>query len=266
MSSEFKRNDGRTFKQVRPLNITYNIAGNADASVLFELGNTKVLCTVMLQDGVPSFLRNSGTGWLTAEYTMLPAATLQRIQRESSTMKKNGRSIEISRLIGRSIRSIVDLKLLGERTIYIDCDVIQADGGTRTAAITGAYCALHAAVTQWMSTKKTKAILLDTIGALSVGLLNNTLLLDINYKEDSAIDADVNFVMTGSGKIIEIQGATESTPFEWSYIEQMRVLAQEGIAHMLSQLCVDTVPEQPQKQQGFSIQMSGLQKFKEKVS
>lgn len=232
-----KRIDGRTFEQVRPTSITYDIYKNADGSVLFELGNTKVLCSIMLQDGVPHFLRGKGTGWLTAEYTMLPASTQTRTQREATTMRRNGRSIEISRLIGRSLRSIVDLTKLGERTVYVDCDVLQADGGTRTASITGAYCALRHAVDMWKLEKKLSGkFLLDTLGAISVGLSDEQVLLDINYEEDSSIDADFNFVMTGSGKVVEIQGATESTPFEWSKVEQMRVLAQKGIKTLLSSL------------------------------
>lgn len=232
-----KRIDGRLPDQVRPTSVTYGIYGNAHGSVIFELGNTKVLCSVMMQDGVPHFLRGKGAGWLTAEYTMLPAATQTRTQRESTTMRRNGRSIEISRLIGRSLRSIVDLKTLGERTIYIDCDVIQADGGTRTAAITGAYCALRHAIEQWkLDSKITDNFLLDTLGALSVGLSNGQALLDINYEEDSATDADFNFVMTGSGKVVEIQGATESTPLDWSQVESMRKLAQKGIREVLSKV------------------------------
>jgi ribonuclease PH len=232
-----KRIDGRLPDQVRPTSVTYGISGNAHGSVLFALGNTKVLCTVMMQDGVPHFLRGKGAGWLTAEYTMLPASTKNRTQREASTMRRNGRSIEISRLIGRSLRSIVDLKILGERTIYIDCDVVQADGGTRTAAITGAYCALRQAIDIWKRDSKiSDNFLLDTLGALSVGLSGNQVLLDINYEEDSATDADFNFVMTGSGKVVEMQGATESVPLDWVVVENMRKLAQKGIREVLSRV------------------------------
>ncbi len=232
-----KRIDGRLPDQVRPTSVTYGICGNAHGSVLFALGNTKVLCTVMMQDGVPSFLRGKGSGWLTAEYTMLPAATQTRTQREASTMRRNGRSIEISRLIGRSLRSVVDLKVLGERTIYIDCDVVQADGGTRTAAITGAYCALRQAIDKWTFDGKLRSgLLLDTVGAISVGVSNGQALLDINYQEDSTTDADFNFVMTGTGKVIEMQGATESAPLEWQLIETMRAFAQKGIRNVLSRV------------------------------
>lgn len=240
-----KRLDGRTTEQVRPASVTYNIHGNAHGSVLFALGNTKVLCSVMIQDGVPPFLRGKGTGWLTAEYAMLPAATAVRTPRESATMKSNGRSIEISRLIGRSLRSIVDLSKIGERTIYVDCDVLQADGGTRTAAITGAYCALRHAVDIWkLEGKISQTFLRDTLGAVSVGLSKGAVLLDINYEEDSTIDADFNFVMTGSGKVVEIQGATESVPFEWAVVEQMRALAYKGIQDILSTVDELTLPEE----------------------
>lgn len=244
-----KRLDGRTAEQVRPASATYNVHGNAHGSVLFALGNTKVLCSVMMQDGVPAFLRGKGTGWLTAEYAMLPAATGVRTPRESSTLKPNGRSIEISRLIGRSLRSIVDLSKIGERTIYVDCDVLQADGGTRTAAITGAYCALKHAVDVWkLEGKITQNFLRDTLGAVSVGLSKGTVLLDINYKEDSTIDADFNFVMTGSGKVVEIQGATESVPFEWAVVEQMRTLAYKGIQDILSTVGELALPEEKKNQ------------------
>jgi ribonuclease PH len=255
-----KRIDGRTPEQVRPASVTHGIYKNADGSVLFELGNTKILCSVMLQDGVPHFLRGKGAGWLTAEYTMLPAATHTRTQREISTMRRNGRSIEISRLIGRSLRAIVDLKKLGERTIYIDCDVLQADGGTRTASITGAYCALRHAVEIWkLEGKVSGKFLLDTLGAVSVGLSDDKVLLDINYEEDRSIDADFNFVMTGSGKVVEIQGATESAPFEWAKVEQMRVLAQKGIKEILTQVDELELPEQSSSAH-LSVSLGDLQK------
>lgn len=232
-----KRIDGRLPNQVRPTSVSYGMCGNAHGSVLFELGNTKVLCTVMMQDGVPPFLRGKGAGWLTAEYTMLPAATQTRTQREGTTMRRNGRSIEISRLIGRSLRSIVNLSKLGERTIYVDCDVVQADGGTRTAAITGAYCALRQAIDKWTFEGKIKnGFLLDTVGAISVGVSHGQPLLDINYQEDSTTDADFNFVMTGSGKVIEMQGATESVPLAWSLVDEMRILAQQGIREVLQRV------------------------------
>ena len=230
-----KRLDGRLSNQVRPIKVTYGVYGNADGSVLFELGNTKVLCSVMVQDGVPQFLRGKGQGWLTAEYTMLPAATRARTPREVITMKRNGRSVEISRLIGRSLRAVVDFSKLGERTIYVDCDVLQADGGTRTASISGAYCALYHATQQLQLSKKPFASFLSgSLAAISVGWMNNQALLDINFQEDSSVDADFNFVMTGKGEIIEMQGATEKSPISWNAVEEMQAVAHKGIAEILS--------------------------------
>ena len=232
-----KRADGRVYNQIRPVTVTYDILGNAHGSVLFKLGNTQVLCSVIMQDGVPSFLRGKGKGWLTAEYAMLPGSTVPRTVRESSSGRKDGRSIEISRLIGRSLRAVVDLDLLGERTLYIDCDVIQADGGTRTAAITGAYCALrHALRNEKFPFLLPEHFLHDSVGALSVGLLQDSVLLDINFQEDVSTGADFNFVMTGSGKIIEVQGATESKPLTWTVVESMQELAATGISDMLKNL------------------------------
>jgi ribonuclease PH len=231
------RPDGRVWDQIRPITIIYDILGNAHGSVLFKLGNTQVLCSVIMQDGVPSFLRGKGKGWVTAEYAMLPGSTTPRTVRESSSGRKDGRSVEISRLIGRSLRAVVDLSLLGERTLYIDCDVIQADGGTRTAAITGAYCALrHALRNHKFPIIVPETFLHDSVGALSVGFSDNNLLLDINFQEDVSIGADFNFVMTGSGNIIEVQGATESKPLSWETVQSMQKLAAEGIIGMLKDL------------------------------
>lgn len=231
------RPDGRTWDQARPVTIQYNIVTSAHGSVLFQIGLTKVLCTVIMQDGVPSFLRGKGAGWLTADYMMLPAATYPRGAREN-TCKKDGRAVEISRLIGRSLRSILNLSSIGERTVYVDCEVLQADGGTRTAAITGAYCALRYA----FDNRKFPGITLDTplfkdsVAALSVGWDGTSPLLDMNYQEDSSIQADFNFVMTGSGKIIEIQGAAEQDPLTWQSVELMQSLAHRGIVKMLNHL------------------------------
>ncbi len=229
-----KRLDGRLHNQMRSIKVTYDICGNADGSVLFELGNTKVLCSVMLQDGVPTFLKGKGQGWLTAEYTMLPSATTVRTVRESSSMKRNGRSVEISRLIGRTLRSIINFELLKEKTLYIDCDVIQADGGTRTAAISGSYCALYRAMQRLAITKKIAPFLTDSLAAVSLGLIDNTILLDIDFQEDSCAQADFNFVMTGSGLIVEVQGAAEKTPLSWDVVQDMHQLAKEGIEHILT--------------------------------
>lgn len=234
MERMIKRPDGRLFNQVRPIKVTYGVYGNADGSALFELGNTKVLCSVMIQDGVPPFLKGKGQGWLTAEYTMLPASTRARTPREVATMKRNGRSVEISRLIGRSLRAVVDFSKLGERTIYVDCDVLQADGGTRTASISGAYCALYHAIQQAKVIKNIPSnFLCDTLAAISVGWLNGGPLLDINFKEDSGIDADFNFVMTGKGQVVEIQGCTEKAPLSWDAVEKMKDLAVQGISEIL---------------------------------
>lgn len=228
------RVDGRDVNQIRPIKVTYGIYGNAHGSALFEMGNTRILCSVMMQDGVPRFLKGTGKGWLTAEYTLLPASTLTRTPREMSIMQKNGRSTEISRLIGRSLRAVTNLKALGEKTLYIDCDVLQADGGTRTAAISGAYCALRHAVERWVQQGIIKEPLLhDDVAAVSVGLLNGQPLLDLNFSEDCKVDADFNFVMTGSGNIIEIQGAAETKPISADIVMQMQQVAFKGIVAIL---------------------------------
>jgi len=230
-----QRIDGRSDDQIRSIKLVNNIYGNSQGSVLFSLGNTKVLCSVMLQEGVPHFLRGTGQGWLTAEYSMLPAATITRSPREASIMRRNNRSIEISRLIGRSLRAVVDLKKLGEKTVYIDCDVLQADGGTRTAAINGAYCAIKNAIEKWINRGIiTDTILTDSLAAISVGWTDGKVLLDINFVEDNKVDADFNFVMTGTGKIVEIQGATETTPLDWEIVLAMRESAFKGIKDVIA--------------------------------
>ena len=230
-----QRLDGRSDNQIRAIKLVHNVYGNSQGSVLFSLGNTKVLCSVMLQDGVPHFLRGTGQGWLTAEYSMLPAATITRSPREASIMRRNNRSIEISRLIGRSLRAVVDLKKLGEKTVYIDCDVLQADGGTRTAAINGAYCALKNAIERWITRGIiTESLLTDSLAAISVGWMNNRALLDVNFLEDNKVDADFNFVMTGTGKVVEIQGATESSPLDWDVVLAMRESAFKGVRDIIA--------------------------------
>ncbi|HEX9146066.1 MAG TPA: ribonuclease PH [Candidatus Binatia bacterium] len=228
------RSDGRKAKQLRPLSITPSYIKTADGSVLIEVGDTKVICTAKLEERVPPFLRNSGKGWITAEYGMLPGSSQVRIGRESARGKIGGRTHEIQRLIGRSLRAIADLKSLGERTIWIDCDVIQADGGTRTASITGAYVALVEAVRRWLS----KGIInvdpiRDSVAAVSIGLVDGKILLDLAYDEDSRADVDMNFVMTGSGKFIEVQGTAESAPFTKKQMEHMTEVAQQGIRELL---------------------------------
>ena len=228
------RIDGRKPKQLRPLSITPGYIKTADGSVLIEMGDTKVICTAKLEERVPPFLRNSGKGWITAEYGMLPGSSQVRIGRESVRGRIGGRTHEIQRLIGRSLRAIADLKSLGERTIWIDCDVIQADGGTRTASITGAYVALVEAMRRWFS----KGIInvdpiRDSVAAVSIGIVDGKILLDLAYDEDSRADVDMNFVMTGSGKFIEVQGTAESAPFTRKQMERMTEAAQEGIRELL---------------------------------
>ncbi len=233
MTTIIQRAGGRKADQLRSLELSYGICGNADASVLIQMGNTKVICTVAMQEGVPSFLRGKKEGWLTAEYSMLPASTHVRTVREAAVMKRSSRSLEISRLIGRCLRTVVDVAALGERTIYIDCDVIQADGGTRTAALTGAYCALRAAAQGPWSSFLKRNFFKDTIAAVSVGWKDGQALLDLDFEEDSSVDADFNFVMTGSGTIIEIQGTSEKKPLSWNAVEQMQALAHAGIQQII---------------------------------
>jgi ribonuclease PH len=228
------RSDGRKAKQLRPLSITPSYIKTADGSVLIEMGDTKVICTAKLEERVPPFLRNSGKGWITAEYGMLPGSSQVRIGRESVRGKIGGRTHEIQRLIGRSLRAIADLKSFGERTIWIDCDVIQADGGTRTASITGAYVALVEAMRGWLR----KGIInvdpiRDSVAAVSIGIVDGKILLDLAYDEDSRADVDMNFVMTGSGKFIEVQGTAESAPFTKKQMERMTEVAQQGIRELV---------------------------------
>jgi ribonuclease PH len=228
------RTDGRKPKQLRPLRITPNYIKTADGSVLIEMGDTKVICTAKLEERVPQFLRNSGKGWITAEYGMLPGSSQARIGRESSRGKVGGRTHEIQRLIGRSLRAITDLRGLGERTVWIDCDVIQADGGTRTASITGAYVALGEAVRSWQK----RAVIArdpikDSVAAVSIGIVDGAVLLDLCYEEDSKADVDMNFVMTGSGKFIEVQGTAESVPFTKKQMDNMAQTAQQAIKELL---------------------------------
>ena len=225
-----KRTDGRLSNQLRPIKVTYDIFEYAAGSVLYEIGKTKVLCAVTMQEGVPPFLRSKKTGWLTAEYAMLPTATPLRTVRESSSGKRNGRTVEISRMIGRVLRSIIQLDRLGEKTIFIDCDVQQADGGTRTACITGACLALKQASDRWYSEGIiSEKILTDEVAAISVGIMNGEALLDVDFSEDSTLDADFNIVLTRSGKLVEIQGAAEKSHLSWEQFESLRSLAEQGI-------------------------------------
>ncbi len=224
MTAMVLRRQGRPLDQMRDARITYDVFGYAAGSVLFELGNTKVLCSVSLQPGVPAFLKGKRVGWLTAEYAMLPTATTVRTTRESEQGRKNGRNVEISRFIGRSLRAVVDLEKIGERTIIIDCDVLQADGSTRTACITAANFALEQAQRAWISARIIDApIMHDGIAAVSIGLYDGQILVDLDFREDSSIDADFNIVMTRSGQFVEVQGAAERRP----YTLQQCMLVQE---------------------------------------
>ena len=229
------RNDGRSAKVLRPITITRNFTKHAEGSVLIEFGDTKVLCTASVEESVPPFLRGKGTGWVTAEYAMLPRATHTRSPREAAKGKQTGRTLEIQRLIGRSLRAVTDLKMLGERSVYIDCDVIQADGGTRTASITGAYVALVDALT----TLKTKGLLAETplkeaVAAVSVGIVGGEALLDLNYIEDSSAEVDMNFVITSSGRFVEVQGTAEAEPFTSAEMDAMRDLALAGVQQLFA--------------------------------
>ncbi len=229
----YERKDKRAIDQLRNTKITPNISPYAEGSALIEVGNTKVICTATVEERVPSFLRNKGTGWVTAEYAMLPRATQTRTNRE--TLRPSGRTQEIQRLIGRSLRAIVDTKILGERQIFIDCDVILADGGTRCASITGAYVAMALACKKMM-TKGTlkKSPILSEVAAVSVGMMESTAILDLCYEEDSNAEVDMNIVCTGAGKFIELQGTAEREPFSRDQMNEMLELAEKGINHLFT--------------------------------
>jgi ribonuclease PH len=227
------RNDGRSADRMRPVRIKPGYLLTAEGSVLIEVGNTRVLCAASVEDGVPSFLRGSGKGWITAEYSMLPRATSTRTQREVNRGRPSGRTHEIQRLIGRSLRGICDAAALGERSIIVDCDVLQADGGTRTAAITGAWVALAISVKQLLDFKAIKTNpLRDRIAAVSVGLVDKVPLLDLSYDEDSRAEVDMNVVMTGAGEFVELQATAERTPFDDGRLAAMIALARQGISEL----------------------------------
>lgn len=229
------RNDGRSFDQIRPVTISYDAFGYADSSVLFEIGQTKVFASISLQKGVPHFMKGTNSGWLTAEFAMSTFSTRERTARESTQNRLNSRSVEISRLIGRSLRSVVDVSQLGERTIFVDCDVLQADGGTRVASITAASLALFAAESRWLKSGLiTSKIIKEPIAALSVGVLNGQVFLDLSQDEDNEADADFNFIMTKSGKIVEIQGTSEKVPLSWENFAQVKKYALEGVAQLFN--------------------------------
>ena len=228
------RADGRDQLQLRPLHIETNFLKHPEGSVLISVGNTKVICTASIEERVPPFMRGEGKGWITAEYSMLPRATEQRTIRESSKGKVSGRTMEIQRLIGRALRAVVDLEVLGERTIWIDCDVIQADGGTRTASITGAFVALVLAIEKLTATKKlAKYPLIDFLAATSVGILENKeIVVDLNYIEDSKALVDMNVVMTGNGEFVELQGTGEEATFSYTELQGLLKAAQDGITEI----------------------------------
>ena len=228
------RADSRLAEQLRPTRINPNYLIHAEGSVLIEAGRTKVICAASVEDRVPPFRRNSGKGWVTAEYGMLPRATTTRSQRESTAGKVGGRTQEIQRLIGRSLRSVTKLNDLGERTIWIDCDVIQADGGTRTASITGGFVALVLALQRMRELALLKDIpILDYVAATSVGIVDGTALLDLAYDEDSRAEVDMNFVKTGDGRFIELQGTAEGLPFDRRALDALMGLADEGIRSLI---------------------------------
>lgn len=228
------RADGRKVNEIRRVKIIRNFIKHAEGSALIEMGDTRVICTATVEETVPSFLRGKGEGWVTAEYSMIPRSARSRIMRESSRGKIGGRTHEIQRLIGRALRSVIDLKSLGERTIWIDCDVIQADGGTRTTSITGACVALYDALYHMKREKMiTDMPLRDLVAATSVGIVNGRILLDLNYEEDSKADVDMNVVMTGSGKFIEIQGTAERVPFSKEDSDSLIKLAAKGIRELI---------------------------------
>ena len=227
------RHDNRAPDSLRPVTITRGYTKHAEGSVLIEFGDTKVLCTASVLDKVPPHKKGSGEGWVTAEYGMLPRSTHTRSDREAARGKQSGRTQEIQRLIGRALRSVVDLSQLGERTIQIDCDVIQADGGTRTASITGAYVALADAVAWLLAQGKiTHSPIIDSVAAISVGVVGGVPMLDLDYNEDSNCDTDMNVVMTGKGGFVEIQGTAEGVPFSTEELNALLALAHKGIAEL----------------------------------
>ena len=233
-SSPAPRPSRRTATEMRPISLERGFSRHAEGSCLVKFGDTHVLCTASLDEKVPSWLRGAGKGWVTAEYGMLPRATHERTRREASAGKQSGRTLEIQRLIGRSLRAVVDLPALGERQILVDCDVLQADGGTRTASITGAWVALRDCI-EWMRARDmvVKPVLADHVAAVSVGIFRGLPVLDLDYAEDSEAETDANFVMTGTGGFVEIQATAEGAPFSDDEFEALKSLARDGIAHLI---------------------------------
>ncbi|MBN8494975.1 MAG: ribonuclease PH [Burkholderiales bacterium] len=233
--NDFVRAQGRAPDALRNVSLTRRYTVHAEGSVLVAFGDTKVLCTASVEERVPPHKRGSGEGWVTAEYGMLPRATHTRGEREAARGKQSGRTQEIQRLIGRSLRSVFDLKALGERTIHLDCDVLQADGGTRTAAITGAWVAAHDAVTWLLAQGRIAASpIRDAVAAVSVGIVQGTPLLDLEYTEDSTCDTDMNIVMTGRGGFVEVQGTAEGVPFSRAEMDALLALAAKGIGELVA--------------------------------
>lgn len=227
------RPSARAANQLRQITLQAGVSRHAEGSCLVQFGNTRVLCTATIEEKAPSFLKGTGKGWVTAEYGMLPRSTNSRMPREAAKGKQSGRTQEIQRLIGRSLRSVVDLKMLGERQIILDCDVIEADGGTRTASITGAYVALHQALQKMVNAGQLTSLpLIDSVAAVSCGIYKGTPVLDLDYDEDSVAHVDSNFVLTGSGKIVEIQGTAEEAPFSEEEFSTLLALAKSGIAEL----------------------------------
>src|SRR3989454_7194548 len=252
------RSDLRPANQLRDTKLTPHYLEQAEGSVFIEAGRTRVICTASVEDRVPPFLRNTGKGWVTAEYGMLPRATSTRTQREASAGKVGGRTQEIQRLIGRSLRSVTNLPALGERTIWIDCDVIQADGGTRTASITGAFVALALALEKLRERDVIKSIpLSDYVAAISVGIVDGEPLLDLAYEDDSRADVDMNIVKTGDGRFIEIQGTAEAMPFDHDSLLSLLTLADHGIRQLIEkqrEIVGQIVPNREVQGSGFKIQ------------
>lgn len=235
MSEASNRPSTRSYNQLRNIEIIRNYTKHAEGSVLVKFGDTHVLCTASVEEKIPGFLKGQGQGWVTAEYGMLPRSTGSRMAREATKGKQSGRTQEIQRLIGRSLRAVIDLEKLGERTIHFDCDVIQADGGTRTASITGAYVAMHDAITYLLKNNLiTESPLTNAVAAISVGVYKGTPVLDLDYIEDSDCDTDMNVVMTGSGGFVEIQGTAEGYPFNRDAMNAMIDLAAHGIQQLLT--------------------------------
>ncbi len=229
------RSDNRAPDQMRPVHIAPDYVSTAEGSALIEVGNTRVICTASIEEAVPQFRRGSGKGWITGEYGMIPRATLTRTPRESAKGRVGGRTHEIQRLIGRSLRAVADLERLGERTIWVDCDVIQADGGTRTASITGAFIALGLAMQRLVEAGTLSAApLRDFVAATSVGIVEGEILLDLTYEEDSQAEVDLNFVMTGARKIVEVQATAEQKPFDEQQLRRMIELAGRGIDSLIA--------------------------------